>query len=129
MSIPSTYSGLVHSYQLLAEQVVPTGIFRSLSDANWLKLLHLKTDSVFAGNTGFFFWINELTKAVWYVCTSGERSSAVEHSVHIGVVTGSIPVAPTTPRKYPTSSVDQQHSVALKPRLAGLRPDPFLVSA
>jgi hypothetical protein len=27
--------------------------------------------------------------------TGGERSSAVEHSVHIGVVTGSIPVAPT----------------------------------
>jgi hypothetical protein len=27
--------------------------------------------------------------------TSRERSSAVEHTVHIGVVTGSIPVAPT----------------------------------
>lgn len=127
MSIPSTYSDLVHSYHKLAEQVVPTGIIRSLSYVNWLKLLHLQSNPLPSHYTVPPFWINKLIEAVWYGCTLGERSSAVEHSVHIGDVTGSIPVAPTTPRKYPSSSVDQQRPVAPSPRLAGLRPDPFLV--
>lgn len=111
----------VHSYQSSMKSHGSIANTWSLSIANWLKLLHLNYDCVCSHRSSLFNWINELVLASWYEGTSGECSSAVEHPVHIGVVTGSIPVTPTTPRKYPSSTIDQQ-------RLAGLRPEPSLVS-
>lgn len=108
MASPQYIQLLVHSYQKLAEQVVPEMGAVSLRCGKQLKLLQLIRDYVFSHNTGLFNQINELTKACRYEGTTGERSSAVEHSVHIGVVTGSIPVAPTTPRKFPSATIDQQ---------------------
>lgn len=111
---------MVHSYQKLAEQTGSDVWAGSLRIAKQLKLLQLDCNYLFSHNSGYFNWINELIEVCRYECTLGECSSEVERYVHIVDVTGSIPVTPTTPRKYPSASVDQQ-------RLAGLRPDPFLV--
>lgn len=107
---------LVHLYQSAVNGPASSANRRHCSLSNWLKLLHLMVDEVFSHYTVHFNWINELIEVCRYGCTQGERSSAVEHSVHIGDVTGSIPVAPTTLRKYPSSTIDQQ-------RIAGLRPE------
>ena len=119
---------MVHLYQRLAEQTGSVVAAESLRRAKQLKLFQLIRNPLFSHNTGLFNQINELLEVVRYECTTGERSSAVEHTVHIGVVTGSIPVAPTTPRKHPSTAIDQQPFEAVRPkRLAGLRPDPFRV--
>lgn len=120
--IPSTQyiQRLVHAYQASMKSHPVVANNWSLSNANWLKLLQLMANDLFSHNSGLSNYINELIEVCRYECTLGERSSAVEHTVHIGVVTGSIPVAPTTPRKYPSATIDQQ-------RIAGLRPEPFRV--
>lgn len=129
MTSPKYIQWMVHLYQKLAEQVSSGWGAVSLRCGKQLKLLQLELNPLLSHYSGYSNQIKELIAACWYECTLGECSSAVERYVHIVDVTGSIPVTPTTPRKYPSSSVDQQPFVALWPRrLAGLRPDPFRVS-
>lgn len=95
-------------YQKLAEQVGSVRCAVSLHCGKQLKLLQLMGNHPFSHNSGFFNQINELLEAFRYEGTTGECSSAVERYVHIVDVTGSIPVTPTTPRKYPSATIDQQ---------------------
>jgi len=82
---------LVRLYHRLTETFVPSANCSPLPTSNWLKLLHLTLASAFSMNRAGTNEINEISLAGWYGCTLG--------SVVIS-------------RKYPTSSIDQQHAPA-----------------
>ena len=119
--------GLVHLYQHEPKKVVSSAITQPLAVGNHMKYKELTLRTVCSHNATCSCNPNELAQHGWYVCTrnpcgSRECSSAVEHSVHIGKVTGSIPVTPTTRAEAHTLArkiIREKGQRKLHPRLRG----------